>query len=129
VLLFCFSSTTEVIQISVDRHISACADGLADPHAAAFLRERLGKEKWGIFCARLFERRLHSSRNRSSESRSRRVSLSSDIKCRASTVDFLVKVEVVKEVLRTYVPYVSFFDQYVYLIHSGMDNFGTQTPV
>jgi hypothetical protein len=58
----------------------------ADPHAAAFLRQVLGPEKWNIFSARLFERRLSQS------------------KSGATVIDFLVKVEVVKEILRTYVP-------------------------
>ena len=83
----------------------ACAE--ADPHAAAFIRLKLGDNKWDIFSARLFERRLGvtkpSSKNKTKEL--------SDAYSKngggASAIDFMVKVEVVKEVLRTYVPYVT----------------------
>lgn len=78
----------------------------ADPYAASFLRDQLGDEKWEIFSSRLFERRF--SANKPSRSRkSRGDSEEGDAKAPgASAIDFLVKVEVVKEILRTYVPYV-----------------------
>ncbi|TDL24803.1 hypothetical protein BD410DRAFT_851120 [Rickenella mellea] len=77
----------------------------ADPYAAAFLRDQLGDEKWEIFSSRLFERRF--SANKPPRSRkSRGDSEDGDTKAPgASAIDFLVKVEVVKEILRTYVPH------------------------
>ncbi|KAI0316690.1 hypothetical protein OF83DRAFT_1084104 [Amylostereum chailletii] len=69
----------------------------ADPDAAAFLRKRLGEDKWNIFSARLFERRLTGSKSRVRGQQS-------EGPRSASVFDFLVKVEVVKEVLRTMLP-------------------------
>ncbi|KAF9246281.1 hypothetical protein BU15DRAFT_39608, partial [Melanogaster broomeanus] len=74
-----------------------------DPHAAAFLREQLGVAKWNTFSARLFERRLGpiKSKMRVRGKNANEVSHAPG----ATAIDFLVKVEVVKEVLRTYVPH------------------------
>lgn len=74
-----------------------------DPHAANFLRQQLGPEKWNTFSARLFEQRLGTNKLKP---RSRIKCHEPETKGGASTIDFLVKVEVVKEILRTYVPYV-----------------------
>ncbi|KAJ1310294.1 hypothetical protein OPQ81_007034 [Rhizoctonia solani] len=85
-----------------------CANQI-DPFAEHFLRHRLGEEKWQTFSSRLFERRLGATRNRTRASRPRRLSDGSEShetkSTGASAVDFLVKVEVVKEVLRTFVPH------------------------
>ncbi|KAG8764196.1 hypothetical protein FRC11_000050 [Ceratobasidium sp. 423] len=85
-----------------------CANQI-DPFAEHFLRHRLGEEKWQTFSSRLFERRLGATRNRARASRPRRLSDGSEThetkSTGASAVDFLVKVEVVKEVLRTFVPH------------------------
>ncbi|KAL5636027.1 hypothetical protein ACGC1H_004739 [Rhizoctonia solani] len=85
-----------------------CANQI-DPFAEHFLRHRLGEVKWQTFSSRLFERRLGATRNRSRASRPRRLSDGSEThetkSTGASAVDFLVKVEVVKEVLRTFVPH------------------------
>ncbi|CAE7206326.1 unnamed protein product [Rhizoctonia solani] len=85
-----------------------CANQI-DPFAEHFLRHRLGDAKWLTFSSRLFERRLGATRNRTRSSRTRRLSDGSDThetkSTGASAVDFLVKVEVVKEVLRTFVPH------------------------
>lgn len=76
----------------------------ADPYAAAFIQEQLGDAKWSIFSARLFERRLgltkHGSKNKSRETSA----VDSKSERGSTAIDFLVKVEVVKEILRTYVP-------------------------
>ncbi|EGO20888.1 hypothetical protein SERLADRAFT_410465 [Serpula lacrymans var. lacrymans S7.9] len=76
-----------------------------DPYAAAFLHEQLGEAKWSIFSARLFERRLGSSRNKSRSKVKNGDSEFNSSGGGATAIDFLVKVEVVKEVLRTYVPH------------------------
>ncbi|CAE6428521.1 hypothetical protein RSOLAG22IIIB_01018 [Rhizoctonia solani] len=85
-----------------------CANQI-DPFAEHFLRHRLGEAKWQTFSSRLFERRLGATRNRTRASRPRRLSDGSEThetkSTGASAVDFLVKVEVVKEVLRTFVPH------------------------
>lgn len=67
-----------------------------DPDAEDFLKCKLGDAKWKTFYARLSERRLASSRMRkdSEEESSGAVSV----------YLFLLKVECVKEVLRTLVP-------------------------
>ncbi|KAI0027688.1 hypothetical protein K488DRAFT_74346 [Vararia minispora EC-137] len=67
-----------------------------DPDAASFLQERLGPAKWATFSARLFDKRLSSSRTRRAED---------DDGSSLSVYSFLVKVEAVKEVLRTLVPH------------------------
>ncbi|KAI0306387.1 hypothetical protein B0F90DRAFT_1814295 [Multifurca ochricompacta] len=74
-----------------------------DPYAAAFLQSQIGSEKWGIFSARLYERRLGGPKARSRSKKS-----CGDTELRnsgACALDFLVKVEIVKEVLRIYVPH------------------------
>ncbi|KIJ44102.1 hypothetical protein M422DRAFT_252594, partial [Sphaerobolus stellatus SS14] len=74
-----------------------------DPYAEDFLKDVLGPEKWEIFSARLFERRLGAkarilkNKGKSGEE--------GDGKSSISAIEFLVKVEVVKEILRTYVPH------------------------
>ncbi|KAI0273400.1 hypothetical protein BC834DRAFT_965934 [Gloeopeniophorella convolvens] len=75
-----------------------------DPYAAAFLQSQIGSEKWSIFSARLYERRLGGPKARTRTKKS-----STDPpehrNSGACALDFLVKVEVVKEVLRIYVPH------------------------
>lgn len=77
----------------------------ADPYAAAFLRDQLGEEKWDIFSSRLFERRFVQKPKQKVKGR-RGTDEVEGKSCSASAIDFLVKVEVVKEILRTYVPSV-----------------------
>ena len=76
-----------------------------DPCAAAFLRDRLGEARWNTFCARLFERRLGPIKSKI-RVRGKNPNDEASPPPGATAIDFLVKVEVVKEVLRTYVPYV-----------------------
>ncbi|OBZ75071.1 hypothetical protein A0H81_04268 [Grifola frondosa] len=70
-----------------------------DPFAGQFLRAQLGEQQWKIFATRL------------AEPRARRQNLSpitGDLPKTGSkppVIDFLVKVEVVKSVLRSYVPH------------------------
>jgi hypothetical protein len=78
----------------------------ADPYAAAFIRERLGDNKWNVFSARLFERRLGMTKAGSKNTNKETSTPDSRNGGGAGAIDFMVKVEVVKEVLRTYVPYV-----------------------
>ncbi|KAH8980932.1 hypothetical protein EDB86DRAFT_3087530 [Lactarius hatsudake] len=74
-----------------------------DPYAAAFLQSQIGPEKWGIFSARLYERRLGGPKARS---RGKKSNGDSELRTSgACALDFLVKVEIVKEVLRIYVPH------------------------
>ncbi|KAF8447699.1 hypothetical protein L210DRAFT_3347916, partial [Boletus edulis BED1] len=75
-----------------------------DPCAVAFLRDQLGEAKWDTFCARLSERRLGPIK---SKIRVKGKNSSDDTSPPpgATAIDFLVKVEIVKEVLRTYVPH------------------------
>jgi hypothetical protein len=82
-------------------------DVCADPYAAAFIRERLGDDKWNIFSARLFERRLGVLKPDSKDKTKQLSDVDSKNGGGAGAIDFMVKVEVVKEVLRTYVPYGS----------------------
>ncbi|TCD68901.1 hypothetical protein EIP91_009451 [Steccherinum ochraceum] len=79
-----------------------------DPFAARFLKEQLGDEKWDIFTSRLAENRKNGSRSRM------KVALTAALESGnteftdfggASAIDFLVKVEVVKGVLRAFVPH------------------------
>lgn len=90
---------------SANKRINAGAPSQVDPYAAAFLRDRLGEAKWNTFSARLFERRLGPIK---SKMRARGKNPHDDASPApgATAIDFLVKVEVVKEILRTYVPYV-----------------------
>jgi hypothetical protein len=76
-----------------------------DPCAAAFLRDQLGEARWDTFCARLFERRLGPIKSKI-RVRGKNPGDDASPPPGATAIDFLVKVEVVKEVLRTYVPYV-----------------------
>lgn len=76
----------------------------ADPYAAAFIRDRLGNTKWNIFSARLSERLLGVASKSGSKTKDTDSS-DGDVKSSgANAIDFLAKVEVVKEILRTYVP-------------------------
>ncbi|KAH7889444.1 hypothetical protein F5I97DRAFT_1964713 [Phlebopus sp. FC_14] len=75
-----------------------------DPYASAFLRDQLGEEKWNTFSARLFERRLGPVKSKM-RVRGKNVNDDASSAPGATAIDFLVKVEVVKEVLRTYVPH------------------------
>jgi len=94
---------------SFPRRTKAQCANQVDPYAEDFLKHRLGEHKWHTFSSRLFERRLGSTRSRARTSRSKRPSTGSDdVETKApgaSAVEFLVKVEVVKEVLRTFVPH------------------------
>jgi len=88
-----------------------------DPYAAAFLQSQIGPEKWGIFSARLYERRLGGPKARSRGKKS-----SGDPELRnsgACALDFLVKVEIVKEILRIYVPHP--YNPFKSLTHSFPD--------
>lgn len=91
---------------------------IVDPYAEGFLQESLGEDKWNLFSARLFERRLTGSRSKAKKaanatSTSNAASTSAGGNTAdapdttASVIDFLCKAEAVKEVLRVYVPYVS----------------------
>jgi hypothetical protein len=95
-------------QGSFNQRIARAMDSSTDPCAAAFLQQQLGHEKWSVFSARLFERRLNHGKPKGTDLRAKRLSIDDNITKAggASTIDFLVKVEVVKEVLRTYVPWV-----------------------
>ncbi|KAH0827147.1 hypothetical protein J3R83DRAFT_4837 [Lanmaoa asiatica] len=75
-----------------------------DPCAAAFLRDQLGEAKWNTFSARLFERRLGPIKSKV-RVRGKNPNDDASPPPGATAIDFLVKVEVVKEVLRTYVPH------------------------
>ncbi|KAI6118801.1 hypothetical protein EV401DRAFT_2057499 [Pisolithus croceorrhizus] len=75
-----------------------------DPYAAAFLLEQLGEAKWNTFSARLFERRLGPIKSKM-RVRGKGQNDEPNSAPGATAIDFLVKVEVVKEVLRTYVPH------------------------
>ena len=90
-------------------------DVASEKYTRQFLRERLGERKYDIFIARLSERRLNGEKAHLVKARagSRKRNLPADEVAKnsensASTIDFLVKVEVVKEVLRLFVPFVSF---------------------
>ncbi|KAF8602679.1 hypothetical protein BDV93DRAFT_557158 [Ceratobasidium sp. AG-I] len=99
----------DVISKSFPRRTKTQCVNHIDPYAEDFLKHRLGEQKWQTFSSRLFERRLGSTRNRTRTSRPKRLSSGSDdLESKtsgASAVEFLVKVEVVKEVLRTFVPH------------------------
>ncbi|KAA1469524.1 hypothetical protein DENSPDRAFT_609686 [Dentipellis sp. KUC8613] len=76
-----------------------------DPYAAAFLQDQIGEDKWRIFAARLYERRLGGTKARY---RGKKALDGHDARgsgSGANAIEFLVKVEVVKEVLRIYVPH------------------------
>jgi len=73
-----------------------------DPYAEDFLKDVLGPEKWEIFSARLFERRLGAKAKGKGRGKPGE---DGDNKSSISAIEFLVKVEVVKEILRSYVPH------------------------
>jgi hypothetical protein len=97
-----------------------------DPHAADFIREKLGEQRWTIFSSRLAERRatVQKPKPKPDVARSQAPGgpsadfFPSDKTGGATVIDFLVKVEVVKSVLRTYVPYVPFHVLLAYTAHS-----------
>lgn len=74
----------------------------ADPYAENFLRDMIGSEKWEIFSSRLFERRLGA---RAKGKGKGKPGEDDDNRSGVSAIEFLVKVEIVKEVLRTFVPH------------------------
>ncbi|KAG8217747.1 hypothetical protein J3R82DRAFT_5907 [Butyriboletus roseoflavus] len=84
--------------------LGASSTSQVDPCAAAFLRDQLGEAKWNTFSARLFERRLGPIKSKI-RVRSKNPNEDPSPPSGATAIDFLVKVEVVKEVLRTYVPH------------------------
>ncbi|KAH7914948.1 hypothetical protein BJ138DRAFT_1142646 [Hygrophoropsis aurantiaca] len=95
------SQRTEKDNRSQNKRVNTDSAPQTDPYAAAFLREQLGEDKYNTFSARLFERRLGAAK-----SRCRGKGKSSGHESAGATaIDFLVKVEIVKEVLRTYVPH------------------------
>ena len=87
-----------------------------DPLAGDFIRAQLGEHKWRIFSSRLAEQRASKHKLRlASADDVNAAGASADAATHhpgcvgrstggASVLDFLVKVEVVKSVLRTYVP-------------------------
>ncbi|KII88603.1 hypothetical protein PLICRDRAFT_41790 [Plicaturopsis crispa FD-325 SS-3] len=100
------TSFDETDNRSFNQRVNVPSPSQADPYAAPFLQEQLGDEKWSIFSARLFERRMCGTKPRS-RSRKAKSNKPADLEkgAGATAIDFLVKVEVVKEILRTYVPH------------------------
>lgn len=94
--------TTEA-QTTVKAKSANTVSNVPHPYAAAFLKEHLGPVKFASFSAKLFERRLGGSKPRARTKDKHEVRLGSN---GATVVEFLIKTEVVKEVLRTYVPFV-----------------------
>ncbi|TFY50397.1 hypothetical protein EVG20_g11542 [Dentipellis fragilis] len=76
-----------------------------DPYAAAFLQDQIGDDKWRIFAARLYERRLGGTKARYRGKKALDAHDGRGSGSGANAIEFLVKVEVVKEVLRIYVPH------------------------
>ncbi|KAI6045671.1 hypothetical protein EDC04DRAFT_2634258 [Pisolithus marmoratus] len=95
---------TESDNRAANKRLNAGASSQVDPYAAAFLRDQLGEAKWNTFSARLFERRLGPIKSKM-RVRGKGQNDESNSAPGATAIDFLVKVEVVKEVLRTYVPH------------------------
>ncbi|THG99179.1 hypothetical protein EW026_g3126 [Hermanssonia centrifuga] len=99
------------IAFQADRQKSEKANSKLDPHAADFIRDKLGEHRWTIFSSRLAERRTTTQKPKKNDGASMTLNgrppdaFSGDKAAGASAVDFLVKVEVVKSVLRTYVPH------------------------
>ncbi|KLO13522.1 hypothetical protein SCHPADRAFT_997290 [Schizopora paradoxa] len=119
-LLRDFSFTSDSSQSTVategdrdDRQVSASQSSgeASEQYIRQFLQERLGERKYSLFISRLYERRLNGEKAHlaKARARSRKQDLPTDEDAKnsefsASTIDFLVKVEVVKEVLRLFVP-------------------------
>ncbi|KAG8836751.1 hypothetical protein FRC18_010792 [Serendipita sp. 400] len=120
-----FARTPRLSQTSLEEPPSALAiPASVDPHVAGFLRSVLGTRKWRIFSSKLCERKDVASE--SSTFRGNEVGTHNGLKGKAKqtpstdfdidedgvlhggtspcAIAFLVKVEVVKEVLRNYVP-------------------------
>ncbi|KAI6144825.1 hypothetical protein EDD17DRAFT_1656357 [Pisolithus thermaeus] len=95
---------TESDNRAASKRLNAGASSQVDPYAAAFLLEQLGEAKWNTFSARLFERRLGPIKSKM-RVRGKGQNDEPNSAPGATAIDFLVKVEVVKEVLRTYVPH------------------------
>ncbi|EKM55609.1 uncharacterized protein PHACADRAFT_256342 [Phanerochaete carnosa HHB-10118-sp] len=95
------------IAFQADRQKSEKAGSKLDPFAADFIREKLGEHRWNIFSSRLAERRTTSqkSKSRMDANGSATDSFVVNKGESATVIDFLVKVEVVKSVLRTFVPH------------------------
>lgn len=102
--LSCHCSSSPQNRSAIKRSITG-SPSQVDPCAAAFLRDQLGEAKWNTFCARLFERRLGPIKSKI-RVRGKNTHDDASPPPGATAIDFLVKVEVVKEVLRTFVPYV-----------------------
>ncbi|OJA14845.1 hypothetical protein AZE42_00769 [Rhizopogon vesiculosus] len=97
---------TENDSRSVNKRLNSGSASQIDPYAAAFLREQLGEARWDTFYARLFERRLGPIKSKMRvKTKSAGGGELSNSNPGATAIDFLIKVEVVKEVLRTYVPH------------------------
>ncbi|KAI0093917.1 hypothetical protein BDY19DRAFT_919608 [Irpex rosettiformis] len=97
-----------VVAFQADRQKSEKASSKLDPHAADFIRDKLGEQRWTIFSSRLAERRMTTQKPKSKPDSFKGPSMDSfpaDKAGGATVIDFLVKVEVVKGVLRTYVPH------------------------
>lgn len=98
-LNLCFQSGT------FPKRVKASNPSQADPYAAAYLRDQLGDEKWEIFSSRLFERRFSGQNPRTKNKSQGNIANDNEAKSGgAGAVEFLIKVEVVKEILRSYVP-------------------------
>ncbi|GBE81934.1 hypothetical protein SCP_0403080 [Sparassis crispa] len=95
-------------------------DPKGDPYAPAFIQATIGEKKWEMFTARLAEKRIGRHRGKykatptnssSLQGQDQHVDSAADVDTSsgkdrsASVIDFLVKVEVVKAVLRAYVPH------------------------
>ncbi|GJE86920.1 hypothetical protein PsYK624_030030 [Phanerochaete sordida] len=95
------------IAFQADRQKSEKASSKLDPYAADFIREKLGEHRWHIFSSRLAERRTTSQKTKSRTDANGSATDSFVVNKgeSASVIDFLVKVEVVKSVLRTFVPH------------------------
>ena len=95
-----------ILNTHLQRQKSEKASSKLDPHAADFIREKLGEQRWTIFSSRLAERRTTSqkTKSRTDSNGSATDSFVVNKGESASVIDFLVKVEVVKSVLRTFVP-------------------------
>lgn len=111
---------------ALNKRMNTGVSSQVDPYAAAFLREQLGEAKWNTFSARLFERRLGPIKSRM-RVRGKGIQDETNSAPGATAIDFLVKVEVVKEVLRIYVPYVSYRHSHTVRI-STCGKFGSYLP-